>query len=105
MVVGLAGSGRLRVMDQAPSAARPLVPASDVVARRLGEGAVLVHLPTNKIFELNETGARVWELIASGQTIAAMTRTLVDEYDVDPADAEAKIRSVVEDLSAAGLVR
>ena len=92
-------------MDHAPSAARPLSPAPDVVARRLGDGAVLVHLPTNQIFELNETGARVWELIAGGQTLAAMTQTLVDEYDVDPADAEAKIKSVVDDLSAAGLVR
>ncbi|HET9369108.1 MAG TPA: PqqD family protein [Vicinamibacterales bacterium] len=92
-------------MDHAPSAARPVTPAPDVVARRLGDGAVLVHLPTNKIFELNETGARVWELIASGKTIAAMTSALVEEYDVDPADAEAKIRIVVDDLSAAGLVR
>ena len=42
---------------------------------------------------------------ASGKSIAAMTSALVEEYDVDPADAEAKIRIVVDDLSAAGLVR
>jgi Coenzyme PQQ synthesis protein D (PqqD) len=29
------------------------------------------HLPTNRIFELNDTGMRVWELIAQGHDVAA----------------------------------
>jgi len=40
-----------------------LKPAPEVLARRLPGGAVLVHMRTNRIFELNETGARIWELL------------------------------------------
>jgi hypothetical protein len=58
-------------------------PSPDVVARRLERAGVLVHLPTNRIFELNETGIRVWELLAGGQDADRIVSRLVEEFDVD----------------------
>ena len=40
----------------------------DAVSNRLGEGGVVVNLRTNRIFELNATGMRAWELIGEGHT-------------------------------------
>ena len=44
------------------SLASNLRPSPGVVARDMGGSAVLVHLESNRIFELNATGARVWSL-------------------------------------------
>jgi len=35
-------------------------PSRDVVARRLEDEIVLVHLQKNRIYSLNRTGARFW---------------------------------------------
>jgi hypothetical protein len=67
------------------------------VARRLGEGAVLVHLASNRIFELNATGARTWELLAAGGTLATITAGLAEEFAADVTE----IRRDVEGLVAA----
>ena len=58
----------LRRMEPVNSPVTPLRPNPDVIARHLGDGAVLVHIPTNQVYELNHTGARVWELMAGAYT-------------------------------------
>ncbi len=52
----------------ASSTSRPWRCSPDVTARRLGENIVLVHLGTDRIYELNPTAARIWELIQTGET-------------------------------------
>ena len=76
----------------------------EVIARRLGDGAVLVHLPTSRIFELNETGMRVWELVAQGLDAAGISAKLGEEYDVDAGDAARQIDRVISQLQAEGLM-
>jgi len=41
-------------------------PDPEVVARRVDDEIVLMHLGTSHIFALNPTGARFWELLKSG---------------------------------------
>ena len=38
----------------------------EVISKRLGETSVLVDVRTTRIFELNRTGTRVWELLPEG---------------------------------------
>jgi len=57
--------------------------AADVVAQRIGQATVLVHMGTNRIYELNETGARLWELLAAGHAWADVVDRLRAEFDVD----------------------
>src|SRR5215510_5014894 len=52
-------------------------PNPDVIAKRLDDAAVLVHLGTNRIFELNGTGMRVWELLGQGLGVDGIVRRLV----------------------------
>jgi hypothetical protein len=80
-------------------------PASDIVARRLGDGGVLVHLPTNRIFELNDTGMRIWELLVAGLPADAIATALVDEFSVDADQCTSEVHRLLEELAEAGLVR
>ena len=77
---------------------------SDVVLRRLDDGAVLVDLDTNNIFELNATGARICELLATPTSNDDIVARLCEEFDVDADLAEGQLRALVTDLEAEGLL-
>jgi Coenzyme PQQ synthesis protein D (PqqD) len=81
-----------------------LRPNEHVVSSRLGESAVLVHLRTNQIFELNATGVRIWELIGEGRTVADIERTLQSEFDVDAGRIHADVALLVTELMNEGLI-
>ena len=60
-----------------------------VVSRTAPDELVLVHLQTDRIFVLNRTAARIWELLSEQHDEAAMVRRLVDEFEVnEPALAD-----------------
>ena len=75
-----------------------------VVSSRIGDAGVLVHLETNRIFELNPTGVRIWELAAEGRTIGEIEETLLREFDVTPERARTELAQLVSALSREGLI-
>jgi hypothetical protein len=75
-----------------------------VVSSRLGEAGVLVHLKTNRIFEVNATGLRIWELAAGGRTLAEIEEVLRNEFDVAPDRLREELLSLVAELTREGLV-
>jgi hypothetical protein len=81
-----------------------LRPNPDVVARRLDRAGVLVHLPTNRIFEFNETGIRIWELIADGRDPDSIVDRLVEEFDVDRTRASYELSDFITQFRREGLV-
>jgi len=87
-----------------PTLATPLQVMPDVVARQLPDGAVLVHLPSSRIFELNVTGARIWALIVDGLTGEAIVSRLVEEFDIDRQRAEEEVLPLLEELAREGLL-
>jgi len=76
----------------------------EVIVRRMGESAVLVHLSTNRIYELNETGARIWELLERGQSSTEIIRQLCGEFTVSPKEATEAYDQLLTDLLKQGLV-
>jgi coenzyme PQQ synthesis protein D (PqqD) len=81
-----------------------LRPSDDVVARRLDDVVVLINLATNRMFELNATGARVWELISAGATLEEVRDAMLREFDVTEADLRAATDSLTGWLTAEGLL-
>ncbi len=79
-------------------------PARDVIARRVDTGTILIHLRTNRIYELNGTGARIWELLAQGRTAADMRSLLQQEFDVGDTEAARAIEDTFAMLSREGLI-
>jgi hypothetical protein len=74
-----------------------------VVARRVGQTAVLVHLGSNRIYELNDTGARIWELASEGATVEGLIDRLEREFDVDRGQLASEVAVIVNDLVREGL--
>ena len=48
--------------------------------------------------------ARIWELLETPQTIAALCRALIDEFDVDPAECASDTRAFLATLLEQALV-
>jgi hypothetical protein len=79
-------------------------PHPDVVWRRVGEDAVVVNLKTNRIYSLNHTGARLWELISAGNDREAAEAALLSEFDVEEGELRKEVAGVLEELAKEGLI-
>jgi Coenzyme PQQ synthesis protein D (PqqD) len=95
-------------MDQQDSATqrvRRLEPSQDVVGQRLGDEVVLVSLETNRIFELNRTGARFWELLQSETDRRRIEEQLLEEFAVTEEELSAEVDQLIKSLDDEELVR
>ncbi|HEY3106521.1 MAG TPA: PqqD family protein [Gaiellaceae bacterium] len=91
-------------MSAKPDAAAKLRPDADVVAQRLGDEIVMVHLRTNQIFVLNRTGARFWELLADGSDLEDAKAKLLAEFDVAEERLEQELEEFIALLSKEKLI-
>ena len=75
-----------------------------VMSRPVGDETVLLDLASGIYFGLDGVGQRIWELIASGRSLAQAAKTIVDEYDVEEAQARADVLEFASDLVERGLL-
>ena len=78
--------------------------SADVVSSRMGDSGVLVHLQTNRIFEVNATGLRIWELAGDGRTLLDIKERLQREFEVEPERLERELLALVAELSREGML-
>src|SRR6516165_4526158 len=71
-----------------------ILPNPDVVAKRLDEELVIIHLGTDQIYSLNSSAARFWELLESGLEVLEAKKQLVEEFAVSMQELDEDIRSV-----------
>ena len=81
-----------------------LRPSPGVVARDMGGSAVLVHLESNRIFELNATGARVWSLLEEGLDRDEICHRLQQEFEVSAADVALTVDALLVSLESEHLI-
>jgi hypothetical protein len=81
-----------------------LRPSPDVVAQRLGDEVVAVHLQTNQIFVLNRTGARFWELLGDGATVDELKKKILAEFEVEEEQLEKEFEDFLAVLSKEKLI-
>jgi hypothetical protein len=74
-----------------------------VYADLAGELAIL-NQTTGIYYGLDPVGARIWTLIAEGNTVGEIRAILCDEYDVDGKQVEADLTTLLSDLQAKGLI-
>lgn len=77
----------------------------DVVAKRLGDEFVVVHLQTNRIYSLNRTGGRLWELVVAGHDREEIERRMLAEFDVEGDQLSREIDGILASLQADQLIR
>jgi len=77
----------------------------DVVARAIGEEAVLLDLDSGAYFGLDPVGFRIWRLMESNPTFVEICDRMVDEYDVERSVVEHDAAALLSELVEKKLVR
>jgi hypothetical protein len=82
----------------------------NIVHREIAAERILVPIRKQTadmaaIYVLNETGARIWELVDGQRSLAEIRDALVQEYDVEPRMATDDLVEVVQDLQELGALR
>ena len=71
---------------------------SQVMARQVGDETVILDLAGGTYYGLDPVGARVWQLIGEGRTLAEICDTLLDEYDVTREQLERDVLDLADKL-------
>lgn len=71
----------------------------EVVVQRLGESIVLVNLATDRILELNDTAAELYEMVHEGLSLAEMESRLAEEYSVEPESLRVELDALLQSLA------
>ncbi len=83
----------------------PLPIASpSVLAALLDDEAVVLDLESKRYFQLNATGAVIWQGITDGVSSDAVVARLVESFDIAQGEAAAAVTSFVAELRTRGLV-
>jgi len=75
-----------------------------VMSRLVGDETVLLDLASGIYFGLDGVGMKIWESVAEGQTLAQAAAVIVDEYDVEEAQAQADVLEFAGNLVERGLL-
>jgi hypothetical protein len=79
------------------------IPAQ-VLARKVGEETVILDLASGTYFGLDPVGARIWQLLTEGKTLAEVCAAMLEEYEVTRDDIERDVLKLAEELSAKQLI-
>jgi hypothetical protein len=80
------------------------VASPDQVSSELHQESVILDLKSGMYFGLNPVGARIWQLVQQPASVDAIIQTILDEYDVAPAQCEADVMQLLGKLDEAGLI-
>ena len=75
-----------------------------VLARQIGEETVMLDLAKGTYFGLDPVGARIWQLLAEGKTLAEVCDAMMVEYEVSREDIELDVARLAGELADRGLI-
>ncbi len=99
-VAELSGLGLIDLLPESPPFAVP----ADVAWTVDEDVIVLAHLRTGHRTALNPVASRIWELVAEGRSIAAVLQALSAQFSDMPAEADATVRGVLDELADQGFL-
>jgi Coenzyme PQQ synthesis protein D (PqqD) len=77
----------------------------EVIARKLGNEIVLLDLASGTYFGLDPIGARLWQLLDAGKSLATVCDVMVDEYQVSREVLERDALDLAHELAENNLIR
>lgn len=78
---------------------------TEVMARQVGDETVILQLETGTYYGLDPVGARIWQLIGDGSSLAEVCGVMLEEYAVERAELESDVLDLAREMEAKGLVR
>jgi len=79
-------------------------PSPDVLSQQYNDSVVLLNLQTDRFFHLNRTGARFWELLVEGKSLAQIHETMSGEFEVDEDGLTTQMNALIAELRAEELI-
>jgi hypothetical protein len=76
----------------------------NVMARQLGEETVILDLESGTYFGLDPVGARIWQLMKEGKSLAEICEAMLEEYEVSREELERDALALAQDLEARSLI-
>ena len=82
-----------------------IVHRNEKTASRVLAGEAIVLTPSDsKIHSFNETGSRIWELLAEEPTVSEIVNQIRSEFEVSEEQAQADVIAFLEELAAKEIV-
>jgi hypothetical protein len=81
-----------------------IVTAKDQISRDLDGEAVILNVKTGVYYGLNDTGARIWQLVQEPINITKVLDVLVAEYDVEYEHCEEELLSLLNEMVKCDLI-
>lgn len=78
--------------------------STDISARTIGDETIILNLPSSRYFAITGVGTRLFKLLAEDTSVDELFRTVVEEYEVDPATARRDIEAFLDRLRDAQLL-
>ncbi len=75
-----------------------------VMARSVGAETVILDLASGIYFGLDPVGARIWELLGEGKSLAEVCDAMQASHEVSRADIEHDVLALAESLHAQNLI-
>jgi hypothetical protein len=75
-----------------------------LVAAQVGDQAMLMDLDSGAMFQLNRTGARIWELVETPQTLADLVATLEQSFPGGGDTLRGDVAAFVAQMRETGLI-
>lgn len=81
-----------------------------IVSRNIAGEMILVPIRNNvgdleSIYTLNETAARIWELLDGERTLAIVRDAIIVEFEVEVGEAETDMLELIAQLESIGAVQ
>jgi len=75
-----------------------------LLAAAVGDELLMMSAVDGKYFNLNDVGARIWELLAQPASVDSLVTALTDEYDVTADAARAQVQDFLSALRERNLL-
>ena len=79
--------------------------AKEIIFQKFDNELLAVDAQTSICYSLNESAGDIWELIAMPTALGAICTHLCQEYDVDEATCLVEVKTVLQALQQAGLIK
>lgn len=76
-----------------------------VMARQVGEETVILDLASGTYFGLDPVGARIWQLLGEGRTLAEVCESMLAEYKVSRDEIERDVNELLAALVDKSLIK
>jgi PqqD family protein of HPr-rel-A system len=78
---------------------------SGLIWRIVDDNIVVVSPTVGDVHVLSPTGSVIWQMLAEQQTLDAITAHIVENFEVEPEQAQNDIMAFIQELTAMGLLR